>query len=84
MSRPKPTAIDYERTGEGGIPEAEALALARAECDRHGWTWLNPVRVARHRSTWMIKTNVECKGSNAHVEIDFYTGEVMRSGFAPR
>jgi hypothetical protein len=84
MPASESTALDYERTGDGGISEAETLALARAECDRHGWTWVNPVRVTRHRSAWMISTNVESIGRNAHVKIDVYTGAVMDSGFPPR
>jgi hypothetical protein len=60
------------------ISAEQALAMARAECDRRGWRWDRPVLIEGLRH-WRFWADGNCK-SSAFVVICQQTGEVVRSG----
>ena len=65
------------------IDEGTAIEIARRECERRGWEWLERVRVrASPPDTWNIRTAVGKRGGNGAFMIDAHTGEVRYATFA--
>ncbi len=60
------------------ISAEQALATARAECDRRGWRWDRPALIEGLRR-WRVWADGTSKPS-AFVAICQQTGEVLRSG----
>lgn len=57
----------------------EAEEIARAECARRGWSWVEPVsrdRQLRHYRFW---TNAESIGGNVEIRIRADSGAVKRA-----
>ena len=73
------------------MSESEALKIARAEAQRHGWPWEEPIAaMARRRflvfgaKRWEILSNARARGRNVSVWIDDETGRVLASGYNER
>jgi hypothetical protein len=66
------------------ITRSEAQAIARTHADARGWPWTEPVTVHRAFRAWRVCTNTGSRGGNVRVRVDAFSGEVRRSGFAPR
>jgi hypothetical protein len=66
------------------ITRSEAQVIARAHADARGWPWTEPVKVYRAFRAWRVHTNTGSRGGNVNVRVDAFSGEVQRSGFAPR
>ncbi len=63
-------------SGPEKIDKDEAKAIARAECERRGLPWGEPVRVYRHYGNWSVWTNADHVGGNIRVIIDGRNGDV--------
>jgi hypothetical protein len=66
------------------ISKAEAIKIAKEECEKREWGWLEPIEVKQSRKTWKIRTNAEARGTIAAFSIDHQTGEVVRAGYLTR
>jgi hypothetical protein len=66
------------------ISEEEALLIARDECKKRDWAWLDPVEVQSQRGKWIVRTNRQGRGANARVVIDQNTGTVIDAAYLPR
>jgi len=66
------------------VSQSEALVLAQNECRKHGWPWLQPVKVWSRRGKWIIHTNYESRGANVRLAIDQDTGEISETTYMPR
>jgi hypothetical protein len=56
-----------------------AEQVARAECERRGWPWTEPVSRSRRFSGYRFWTNSKAVGSNAEIIVDANTGEIRRA-----
>lgn len=65
------------------ISREDALFIAKEECLRRGWEWLDPV-VQWQLGTWLVITNSNWIGGNAWIDIDKETGEVIRAEISSR
>lgn len=61
-----------------------AEKIARAECERRGWAWTEPVRARRQLRGYRFWTNARSRGGNAEIVVDTNTGEVRRAWMGPR
>jgi hypothetical protein len=66
------------------VTRERATEIARAECARNGWSWLEPVGIQEHLRTYSFWTNANARGGNAYVVVDIHDGRVRRKGFNPR
>lgn len=66
------------------ISKTEAIRIAKEECDKREWGWLEPIEVKQSRIAWKIRTNAKARGTIAAFSIDHQTGEVLRAGYLPR
>jgi len=67
----------------------EAIRSAHLVVEQQGWPWLEPIAASKKRfwvgkSRWRIATNIDARGSNAIIEIDDETGEVLSKKHLPR
>jgi len=76
---------------EVSLTADDAERIARGLAESRGWTWLEPVRVARRRRflffgrvTFEVRSNADRIGANAVVEIDAESGDMRRSAFIAR
>lgn len=68
----------------GSLTRDEAIALARAECERHDWPWTEPIRASRQPfGGYHVMTNTSMRGGNVNVHIS-RGGRVARAAFARR
>jgi hypothetical protein len=56
-----------------------AEQVARAECERRGWPWTEPVSRSRRLRGYRFWTNAKAVGSNAEIIVDANTGEIRRA-----
>ena len=66
------------------VSQEEAIQIAFAESQRHGWLWREPVMVDDMRGSWLVTSNATSIGLNVSVWIDQQTGEITNAGFTPR
>ena len=59
-------------------PEA-AEQVARAECERRGWPWTEPVTRSRGLRGYRFWTNAKAVSGNAEIIVDANTGEIRRA-----
>lgn len=71
----------HTRTEEG---KKAALELAKQECMRMGWPWIEPVRVECRWREVIIHTNADSIGCNAKIVIKRRTGEVLGAFYRAR
>jgi hypothetical protein len=64
------------------ISAEQALSVARAECERRGWNWVQPA-ISEGLRHWHVWADRGSKPS-AFVVICQRSGEVVRSGCGPR
>lgn len=77
------------RVGRSGrISDQQAIAAARAECERRGHPFLPPVHVGHGLFglgfRFTVLSNADMRGGNCWVDIDPRTGEVLRYRFISR
>lgn len=61
------------------ISMAEAERIARAECERRGWRWREPVLRRRGLRRYRFVTNARAPSGNAEIEVNARTGAVERA-----
>ena len=66
------------------ISEAEALLVARRECEKRKWVWQEPVVAQLKRHIWIVHTNWGSRGMNAIIYIDGEKGSVIKATYLPR
>jgi hypothetical protein len=65
------------------VTKADAIAIARAECDRRDWPWKEPIRVSG--VLWYhVMTNTAFAGGNVNIHVRAFDGKVVRAGYARR
>ncbi len=69
---------------KSGISKAEALSVARQECEKRRWGWREPVIARSRRGIWVVHTNWGSRGMNATIYIDGETGDVIDATYLPR
>jgi len=58
------------------VDRESAISIARAECERRGLQWLDPVRVFRHYGDWSVVTAADHIPIGVRVIVDGGTGQV--------
>ena len=73
------------------MDRARAEAIARAEIERRGWHWKEPILVKRRRRwlffgpvIWEVHTNTRARGMNARIEIADSNERVLKAAWLPR
>jgi hypothetical protein len=61
-----------------------AEQAARAECERRGWPWNEPVSRNRGFRGYRFWTNAKTIGGNAEIVVDANTGEIRRAWMGVR
>jgi hypothetical protein len=61
-----------------------AEQAARAECERRGWPWTEPVSRRRRLRGYRFWTNAHARGGNAEIVVDANTGEIRRAWMGVR
>lgn len=74
----------FRRKDEIGISVEEAILIARQECEKRVWPWLEPLKVVWQHGVWIVHTNWGNRGANAVIRIDAGTGKVIEAKFLPR
>jgi hypothetical protein len=55
-----------------------AESVARVECERRGFAWVEPVRVYRSYGDWSVVTGADRRPHYVRIIVDGGTGEVRR------
>lgn len=58
------------------ITRRQALAIARAECERRGEPWYEPVRVLTRPHKYVVWTDSLSRGGSMFIDIDIHTGAI--------
>ena len=72
------------RLPEAGIDAATARQIARAECSRRGWPFVEPVRVYERLRDFRVWTNARARGGNVEIVVRASDGAVTRAWTGPR
>jgi hypothetical protein len=67
----------YRRLRPVRIAAADAIFQARAECERRGWKWSEPVVVQERLRYFRIHPNASVVPGGPWIKVDSTTGEVM-------
>ena len=65
------------------VTQEDALRIAREECERRGWPWVEPIGVSRHLLGYEILTNMRSLGQNATIRVSGRSGIVVQASFLP-
>lgn len=67
------------------ISKEEAIAIAQAECARHGWGWMLPIRTQLKRDRWVIYSpDDRIWMPKTRIEVDCENGRVLERIRVPR
>jgi hypothetical protein len=66
------------------LSRQQAIKLARAESERRGWPWTEPVAVSESVGHYRIWTNRGRRGGNVIIRVDVETGEIKHASYAAR
>ncbi len=66
------------------IKKAEALEIARNECAKRAWAWLEPVSVEWGLFHFTVRTNTESRGGNVIIRVRKSSGLVTFATVTPR
>lgn len=66
------------------ISKEEAISMAKIECEKQDWPWLEPVIAKSWFGDWVIITNSKSRGLNAKIIIHKRTGIIKASNFFQR
>jgi hypothetical protein len=66
------------------IAREEAIAIARAECERRSWNFDEPIAVHQGLKDYEVVTRADSRGGNVRVSVDAATGRVREAVVAPR
>lgn len=62
----------------------DAEAVARAEAERRGWGWVEPISRRETLRGFRFRTCTDRRGGNVEMIVRADTGAVTRAWFAPR
>jgi hypothetical protein len=65
------------------IGRERALAIARDECVRRDWPWIEPVDLQEGPFEYTIRTNALNRGGNVNLRVRCTDGRVSGAAFAP-
>jgi hypothetical protein len=68
----------------GAVTVEDAKRLAREECERRGWQWIEPVFVKRFFWVYHVMTNASNRGGNVNIWVDARSGRIKDAKFASR
>ncbi len=66
------------------VTEEQAVQIARAECEKQDWPWLEPVKVTSRFKNWLVRTNSMAIGASARIIISKKSGKVQQAGYLER
>ena len=66
------------------ISEDEAIKIAREECARRNWTWIEPVKVSLGMRAWTVRTNAPGLGAIAIIKVHKRKGDVISASYVGR
>lgn len=66
------------------ITKVQAIAIARAECERRGYPWREPMRADEHLREYVVWILGQTVGGNLGFHIDIHTGAITRVTTLPR
>lgn len=66
------------------VSELEAVGAAKAYCEQHGWSWVEPIEVKLGLRKYVVVTNADGVGGNIFLSVDCATGVVSSHGPSPR
>jgi hypothetical protein len=66
------------------ISRAEAVELARAEVERRGLEWVEPIRVNRGIWNYAVWTRSDYRGANLIIEVNRRSGKAAVVGQTPK
>ena len=58
------------------LTRRQALTIARAECERRGEPWYEPVRVLARPHKYVVWTDTLSRGGSMFIDIDIHTGDI--------
>ena len=68
----------------------DAIAVARAFAQEKGWSWVEPIAIARRRRylllgpvEWHVVSRSNARGSNVRISIDDASQKIISSGVSP-
>jgi hypothetical protein len=76
--------LDWLGIGPARISRSEAIKIAREECARRGWIWIDPAEASLGMRAWTIRTNSRGLGAKAIIKVHKRTGQVLRAGYVRR
>jgi hypothetical protein len=65
------------------IGRERALEIAKDECSRRGWPWIEPVDFQEGLLEYAIRTNARNRGGNVNLRVRCADGRVSSAAFAP-
>ena len=66
------------------VTKRQAVQIARAECKKQDWPWIEPVEISSKFGKWVVRTNSQAIGASARIIIDKQTGKIKKAGYLPR
>jgi hypothetical protein len=66
------------------ISKSQAIAIARSESERRGWSWDEPIRCEERLRTYMISTNTDAIGGNAYIVVNMQDGSIKGANLSRR
>ena len=66
------------------LNQGDAIAIARVECEKEGWPWLEPLILQTNPTNWIVITGYDASGRNVRMVISRGTGEVVCKSFIRR
>ncbi len=65
------------------IGRERALEIAKEECARRGWPWVEPINLEEGLFAYAIRTNAASRGGNVNIYVRCVDGRVSRAALAP-
>lgn len=60
----------------------DAKEVAKKECDRQGWPWLEPVTVSWGVFSFTVRTNATNRGANVTIKVRKKDGAIVSAAVA--
>jgi hypothetical protein len=66
------------------LKKQQLIDIAKLECEKESWPWLEPISIQDNWSDWTIITNSDKIGCNVRIIVSKKSGEVFKKSFMPR
>lgn len=60
------------------------MAIAKAEAERRGWPWQEPIKASGRWFRYWFMTNARHAGGNVNIRVRARDGKIIGAGFARR